>query len=401
MFPALPKNKKSIYLDHAAATPVDSRVRYAMQKYFLNTFANASSLHSQGVGARKAVDAARKKIADSIGAQSDTVLFTSGATESNNLAILGLLKNTKERKHIITSRIEHDSVLAPIMQLKKQGHEVTFLDVDENGFVDVDQLKKTIKKNTVLVSVMYANNEIGSIEPIADIGREILKWRKVKNTLFPYFHCDATQAAGTFDLSVEKLHVDLMTLNSGKIYGPKGVGALYKRRGLKLEPLLYGGQQEFSLRAGTENVAGIVGFARAFEIAQSEKEKTNKQIEILRNYFWTQIQKEIKNVIINGPVIPSVTEESRLPNNLNIFFDAVEAEALMLYLDSYGIFCSTGSACSTESNEPSHVLKALGYTDERAKRSIRFTLGKDTTKQDIDYVMKYLPKIVEQLRLIF
>ncbi len=241
---------------------------------------------------------------------------------------------------------------------------------------------------------MYANNEIGTIQSIADIGREILKWRKNNKTIYPYFHSDATQAAGTLDMSVEKLHVDLMTLNSGKIYGPKGVGALYKRRGIKIEPLMYGGQQEFGFRAGTENVAGIVAFARALEISQNEKVKTNTQIEKLRNYFWTKIQKEIRNVELNGSL------ENRLPNNLNVFFAGVEAEALMLYLDSYGILCSTGSACSTESNAPSHVLKALGYSDERAQSSIRFSLGKNTSKQDIDYVMKYLPKIVEELRKI-
>lgn len=394
MFPVIPKTKKQIYLDHAAATPVDSRVRYAMQEYFLNTFANASSLHSLGVSARNAVESARKKIADILFSQPDTIIFTTGATESNNMAILGVLKNTKEKKHIITSRIEHDSVLGPIAQLKKQGHEVTYLDLDENGFVRMEEFKKSLKKNTVLVSIMYANNEIGTIQSIADIGREILKWRKNNKTIYPYFHSDATQAAGTLDMSVEKLHVDLMTLNSGKIYGPKGVGALYKRRGIKIEPLMYGGQQEFGSRAGTENVAGIVGFARALETAQSEKEKTNTQIEKLRNYFWTKIQKEIQNVELNGSL------ENRLPNNLNIYFAGVEAEALMLYLDSYGILCSTGSACSTESNAPSHVLKALGYSDERAQSSIRFSLGKNTSKQDIDYVMKYLPKIVEELRKI-
>lgn len=393
MFPVIPKTKKQIYLDHAAATPVDSRVRYAMQEYFLNTFANASSLHSLGVSARNAVESARKKIADILFSQPDTIIFTTGATESNNMAILGVLKDTKEKKHIITSRIEHDSVLGPIAQLKKQGHEVTYLDLDENGFVRIEEFKKSLKKNTVLVSIMYANNEIGTIQSIADIGREILKWRKNNKTIYPYFHSDATQAAGTLDMSVEKLHVDLMTLNSGKIYGPKGVGALYKRRGIKLEPLMYGGQQEFGLRAGTENVAGIVAFARALEISQNEKVKTNTQIEKIRNYFWTKIQKEIRNVELNGPL------ENRLPNNLNICFAGVEAEALMLYLDSYGILCSTGSACSTESNAPSHVLKALGYSDERAQSSIRFSLGKNTTKQDIDYVMKYLVAIIKNLRL--
>ncbi len=392
MFPPKPKIKKLIYLDHAAATLVDARVLGVMAPYFSNIFANASSLHSLGVSASNAVDEVRKNIADVLFAQPDTILFTSGATEANNLAILGVMKTITGKKHIITTRIEHDSVFGPIAELNKQGHEVTYLDVDENGCITAEQVKKALKKNTVLVSVMYANNEVGTIQPIADIGREILKWRKVNNTNYPYFHSDAAQAAGALDLSVEKLHVDLMTLNSGKIYGPKGVGALYKRRGVKLEPLMYGGRQEFGLRAGTENVAGIVGFAKALELAQKEKEKANKQIETLRNYFWKQIQKNVKDAQLNGAL------ENRLPNNLNIYFLGIEAEALMFYLGSYGILCSTGSACSTESNEPSHVLTALGYSKARAESSIRFSLGKITTKREIDSVVKILKAIITEMK---
>lgn len=392
MFPLKSKNKKLIYLDHAAATPIDARVLRTMMPYFSNTFGNASSLHSLGVATRNAIDDARKTISQVLYAQPDTICFTSGATEANNLAILGVMKDLKGKKHIITTRIEHDSVLGPIAELKKQGHEVTYLEVDENGFVTSGQVKKTLRKDTILVSVMYANNEVGTIEPIAEIGREILKWRKANNTVYPYFHTDAAQAAGALDVSVEKLHVDFMTMNSGKISGPKGVGALYKRRGVKLEPILYGGRQEFGLRPGTENVPGIVGFAKALHIAQIEKEKINRHIEKLRNYFWKQIQKEVNGVTLNGPL------EDRLPNNLNIYFSGIEAEVLMLYLDSYGILCSTGSACSTESSEPSHVLTALGYSQERAESSIRFSLGKITTKKDIDFVVKVLKSVVREMK---
>lgn len=401
MFPLVPKKKKNVYLDYAAATPLDTEVLKVMKPYFSDYFANSSSLYSLGIKSKNAHENARESIADILGTQSDTLCFTSGGTESNNLAIFGLVKKyfplQKKKFHIITTKIEHDSVLRPIQELEKQGFDVTYLDVDEFGFVTASQVRNALQKNTILVSVMYANNEIGTLQPIADIGREILKWRKNNNTLFPYFHVDAAQAPNYLDLHVEKLHVDLMTLNGGKMYGPKGVGVLYKRRAVSLQAQNFGGRQEFGFRPGTENVAGIVGFAKALELVTKMQKVNNKKIEKLRNYFWTQIHKKISDVFVNGPACES---EKRLVSNLNIYFKNVEAEALVLYLDSYGIFVSTGSACSTDSNEPSHVLKALKYSDERAEGSIRFTLGKDTSKQDIDYVMKYLPKIIEELRLI-
>lgn len=401
MFPTIPKKKKNVYLDHAAATPLCAEVLRVMKPYFSNCFANASSLYSLGVQSKNAVEHARGNVANILGAQSDTIYFTSGGTESNNLAIFGVTQKysdlQKKKFHIITTKVEHDSVLRPMQELEKQGFDVTYLDVDEYGLVTADQVKNALQKNTIFVSVMYANNEIGTIEPIADIGREILKWRKNNNTLFPYFHVDAAQAPNYLDLQVEKLHVDLMTLNGGKMYGPKGVGALYKRRGVVLQAQNFGGRQEFGLRAGTENIAGIVGFAKALELVTKTQQINNKKIAKSRDYFWMKMQKKISDVFLNGPEFDI---EKRLPSNLNIYFKNVEAEALVLYLDSYGIFASTGSACSTDSNEPSHVLKACGYSDERANSSIRFTLGKDTTKQGIDYVMKYLPKIIEELRNI-
>lgn len=395
MFPPLPKTKKQIYLDHAAATPMDAGVLKSMKPYFSDCFANPSSLYSLGVSAKNAVEQARNFVAHILGAQPDTVFFTSGGTESNNLAIIGgSLAHEKKGKHIITTRIEHDSVLRPMQELQKQGFKVTYLDVDENGFVSIKDFKNALRKDTILVSIMYANNEVGTVEPIAEIGREVLKWRKAHKTVYPYFHTDAAQAPNYLEMAVEKLHVDLMTLNGSKIYGPKGVGVLYKRRGVSVQVQNFGGRQEFGLRAGTENVAGIVGFARALELVTKDKEKKNNEILKLRNYFWTKIQKQIPDVALNGPM-----GEQRLPSNLNLYFKDVESEALVLYLDSYGISASSGSACSTDSNEPSHVLKALGYSDERANSSIRFTLGKNTTKQDIDYVMKYLTLIIKNLRL--
>lgn len=413
MFPPKPKKIKSIYLDHAAATPMDERVLRAMKPFFLNDFANPSSLYSLGVKAKKAVESARKSIAEILFTQPDTIYFTSGGTESNNLAIVGSTWiNEKKGKHIITTKIEHDSVLRPIQELEKNcGFDVTYLEVDEDGFVTAEQVKKALRKDTILVSIMYANNEIGTIEPIADIGREILKWRKENKTALPYFHTDAAQAAGALELSVEKLHVDFMTLNGSKIYGPKGVGVLYKRRGIKIQPQSYGGRQEFGLRAGTENVPGIVGFAKALELVQAKREKENNRLVELRDYFWKKMQKEVGSVSLNGSVIGAVQkvykknsfakeEFSRLPNNVNVSFQNIEGESLMFYLDSYGILCSTGSACSTESNEPSHVLTACGFSKERAESSLRFTLGKDTTKKDIDTILKYLKAIVRELRSV-
>ncbi len=408
MFPPLPKKKKMIYLDHAAATPLDETVLKAMKPYFASTFANPSSLYSLGVKAKNAIEEARQKIAEILFTQPDTIYFTSGGTESNNLAIIGSTWISEPKgKHIITTRIEHDSVLRPIQELEQNcGFTVTYLEVDENGLVSIDEFKKALRPETVFVSIMYANNEIGTIEPIAEIGREILKWRKTNNTIYPYFHCDAAQAPNYLDLQVEKLHVDLMTLNGSKIYGPKGVGILYKRRGVKMQPQSYGGRQEKGVRAGTENVPGIVGFSKALELVQKNREKKSTEMAKLRDYFWQKMQKQISNIELNGPQIALLPPKAgtrndsfdRLPSNINVYFKDVEAEALVLYLDSYGIFVSAGSACSTESNEPSHVLKAIGCSDEKANSSIRFSLGKDTTKKDIDDVMKYLPKIIVELR---
>lgn len=393
----LPKPKKirEIYFDHAATAYTDERVVKAMLPYYSKTYGNPSSLHRAGREANAAVNDSRRKIAQILHALPENIIFVGGGTASDNLAIYGMARAHEQRgKHIITIPIEHHAILHPLEDLEKQGWKITKVKVNEEGFVSPEEIYKSIRPDTVLISVMYTNNEIGVIEPIADIGRVILKYRKEHNTPYPYFHTDACQAAGYLSLDVEKLHVDFLTLNGSKIYGPKGIGALYIRRGIKIKPMILGGGQERNLNAGTENVPGIVGLAKALEIAQNEKEKENKKMRKLSLYLWKKIQEKIQNIKLNGPEIG----DDRLSSNLNITFMDIEGESLLLYLDEYGIMCSTGSACTSESLEPSHVLRALGMPYEYAHGSLRFSLGRRNTKQDVDYLMKYLPVIVEQLR---
>lgn len=407
IFPHKPKKKKMVYLDNAATTPVDSVVKKTMDRFFCQDYGNPSGLYELGRRVNGDLNDARRKVAEILHALPDNIIFTGGGSESDNLAIFGIARKHRVKSpngdhaagHIITTKIEHHAVLLPMEQLQKEGFDVTFLDVDKQGFVTAEQVKKALRPDTVLVSIMYANNEIGTIEPIAEIGKEILKWRASTSSAqakksYPYFHSDACQAAGVLDLNVEKLHVDLMTINGSKIYGPKGVGVLFKRRDVGIQPIIFGGGQEMRMRSGTENVPGIVGTAKALEMAQASKEKETVRLRKLVKYFWEKIQKEIPKVRLNGPEIG----ENRLPNNLNVSILDVEGEAMLLYLDEYGIMCSTGSACTSQSLEPSHVLTACGLPYEYAHGSLRFTLGKSTTKQDIDYVMKYLPGIVERLR---
>ncbi len=396
----LKKDKKRlVYLDHAATTYVDPEVKSTMDPFFLDIFGNPSGLYSKGLEANSYLNDARRKVAEVLHALPDNIIFTGGGTESDNLAIFGIArKHQNQGKHIITSKIEHHAVLHPCQQLEKEGFSVTYLEPDSEGFISPKKVRAAMTPETILVSIMYANNEIGTIEPIAEIGKEILKWRKEKNTVFPYFHTDACQAAGAFELDVEKLHLDLMTINGSKIYGPKGVGVLYKRRGVQIQPLILGGGQEMGQRSGTENIAGIVGLAKALELVQANRFEENVRLFDLRNYFWEQIQTKIGKVRLNGPMLEH--ELLRLPNNLNVSFLDIEGEALLLYLDNYGICCSTGSACTSTSLEPSHVLMACGLPYEYCHGSLRFSLGHCNTKADIDYVMKYLPEIVEKLRKI-
>ena len=391
-------SKKLVYLDHAATTPTDPRVVKAMVPFWSKNFANASALYSLGQTSQKAVTEARNKVAEILFTQPDCLTFTSGGTEANNLAIFGVLKKItlpkNKKPHIITTAIEHHSVLEPMKALGKNGYTVTYLPVNEQGEINLKELMATIRPETVLISVMYANNEIGTINPITNIGRELLKYRKEHQTQYPFFHTDACQATGTLDLHVERLHVDLMTINGSKIYGPKGVGLLYARRGVPLTPILLGGGQENNLRSGTENVPEIIGFAKALELVHKNFTVEAEREAKLRDYFWKEIKKKIPKVELNGPEL----NESRLANNLNLRFTDVEGETLVLYLDAYGIIAATGSACATDNSEASHVLSACGLNSKEAKSSVRFTLGRSTKKDEIDLVIKYLPGIVKGVR---
>lgn len=386
---------KQIYLDHAATTYVDEKVVKKMLPFFTKEFGNPSSLYALGRRANSAISMSRKEIAGILGCNPLEVIFTGGGTESDNLAILGAARANKSfGNHIVTLKIEHHAVLYACGQLEKEGFTVTYLPVDEFGLVAVEKVIATLKTETILVTIMYANNEIGTIEPIAEIGKAIKKYnenhRKGKAPVL--FHTDACQAAGALDLDINRLHVDLLTLNASKIYGPKGVGVLYKKKGVKIQPLVFGGGQEFGLRSGTENVAGIVGLAEALKLAQTNKEKENKRLTDLRNYLWKGLNKKISKLKLNGH------PTKRLPNNLNLSILDIEGEAMLLYLDEIGVQAATGSACNSESLEPSYVLLAIGLPYEFAHGSLRFTLGHCNTKAEMDFLIKKLPPIVEKLR---
>ena len=375
-----------VYLDNGATTKKDPEVVKAMLPYFTKQYGNPSSLHQFGRDAKETVDKARKKISDKINAEPREVIFTSGGTESDNLAIFGTAYSQKDKgNHIITSKIEHHAVLNACKQLEKEGFKVTYLDVDEEGFVDLGQLEKSINEKTILVTVIHANNEIGTIQDIEKIG-EICKKKNV------IFHTDAVQSFTKVPIDVKKINVDLISLNSHKLHGPNGVGALFIRKGVNLYKLSYGGSQEFNMRAGTENVAGIVGFAKAVEISN---EKDLKQMANLRDKLINEILNRIPETKLNG-----AKGDKRLCNNANISFNYIEGEALLLHLDMKGIAVSTGSACSSKSLEPSYVLLAIGLKHEIAHGSIRFTLSKYTTEKEIDYTIKNLVEIVKNLRKI-
>lgn len=390
---AKPMAKENVYLDYAAATPIDLDVQSAMAPYFCNQFQNPSSFHMPGKQVKDALDKARGGIATLLGARPDEIIFTSGGTEADNLAILGFArKNAEHGKHIIVSSVEHKAVLEPALQLKKEGFDVTVLETDESGQISVEKLQSALRDDTILVSLIYGNNEIGTLNPIQKIGSVIRKHREARKSLFPIFHTDACQAVGSEEINVQKINVDMMTLNGGKIYGPKGVGMLYMRRGIKLEPLMFGGDQEARRRPGTENVPAIIGFAKALEIAVAQQaEYTEKTIK-LRDELIAGIRSAVPHVRLNG----HATE--RLPNNASFSFMDVEGEALLLYLDAQGVFASTGSACTSASLDPSHVIMALGVPAEVAHSSLRFTLGRETSKEEIAYVLEVLPGVVEKLR---
>lgn len=381
------KMAKRIYLDHAATTPLAAEVLEAMKPYFSEKYGNASSLHSFGVEARDAVEASRKTAAKFLGAKLTEIVFTSGGTESNNLAIKGIAFANKTRgNHIITSKIEHHAIEEPCKWLEQHGFKITYLNVDRHGLVDPKEVEKAITKETILVSIMHANNEIGTIEPIEEIGK-ICKKHKV------YFHTDAVQSFGKIPIDVKKMNIDLLSASSHKLYGPKGIGLLYINQDVKIEPVQHGGGHEQGLRSGTENVPGIVGFAKAIELAEKNMKKETDRQTRLRDRIISEILK-IPGAQLNGH--PS----KRLPNNVNVSIKGIEGESLLIRLNEKGIAVSTGSACSTKSLAPSHVLTAIGLTPEQAHGSLRITLGKDNTEQDVNYVLEELPKIINSLRKI-
>ena len=377
---------KKVYLDYAATTPTDPEVIVAMEPYFFDKFGNASSLHAYGQEAKKALEDSRQSLADFIGAAPEEIVFTSGGTESDNFALLGVAYALEKKgNHIITSAIEHHAISEPAKFLEKKGFKVTYLGVDKYGLVSEDDLKKAITDKTILVSLMHANNEIGSLQPIAQLS----KLAKEKGI---YFHTDAVQTVGHIPLNVDQLNVDLLSLSAHKFYGPKGVGALYIRKGTHLETFMRGGDQERGRRASTHNISGIVGLAKAIELCQNKMEGEIKFQTALRDKLIKEIPDRIPEVILNGH------PKQRLPNNVNFSIKYIEGESILLSLDMLGIACSTGSACTSSSLEPSHVLLAIGLDHETAHGSVRITLGRFTRESDIDYLLEKLPLVVKKLR---
>jgi cysteine desulfurase len=403
------------YFDYAATTPLDPRVLRAMKPYFSQKFGNPGSIHETGRKAKEAIEKAAAKIASILHCRPQEFIFTGSATEADNLAVLGIAKANAIRdfehssnnptsqavpneaiktlrNKIIISAVEHKAILASCQALAEEGFEIVKLKVDKNGLVDPNDVAKLLDSKTILVSIIYADNETGTIQPIKEIAKVIKKFRASHNSSLPYFHTDASQAAQYLDINVERLGVDLMTVSSHKLYGPKGIGGLYIRKGVRIKPIIFGGGQQNNIRSGTENVPSIVGFAEALALAESNKQKEYKRLEKLRNELEQGIFKLIPKVVLNGH------PQKRLPNFLNVSILDIEGEAALLYLDQKGICASTGSACDSQSLEPSHVILALGRPYEYAHGSLRFTLGKYTTRESIQYLLKHLPPIVEKLR---
>ncbi|MCJ7508703.1 MAG: cysteine desulfurase NifS [candidate division Zixibacteria bacterium] len=377
---------RKIYLDHSATTPVHPEVLEAMLPYFREHFGNASSTHSWGREARVVLEECRERVAGYFGASPKEIFFTSGGTESDNLAIKGVAwSNENKGKHIITSSIEHHAVLESCKYLSKQGYEITYLPVDKYGLVNPEDVKNAIKSDTILVSIMHINNEVGAIEPIGEIGK-ITKEKGV------YFHTDAVQSAGKLPIDINKLNIDMFSLSAHKLYGPKGVGLIYIRQGTRITPLSHGGHHEKGKRAGTENVTGIVGLAKAIEIGHRDMDEYNKKMKLLADTFYKKLNEKIPDIFLNG------SPDKRYCGIMNISFKGVEGESIILSLDMKGVAVSSGSACTSGSLEPSHVLAAMGIAPELAQGSIRFSFGWDNTLEDIDYVIEVLPEIINRLR---
>ncbi|HML37327.1 MAG TPA: cysteine desulfurase NifS [Bacillota bacterium] len=379
---------RQVYLDYSATTPVKKEVLDEMLPYFTEKFGNPSSLYAIGLSAKSDLNQARARVANLIGAEDREIYFTSGGTEADNWAVIGTARAKKAKgNHIITSSVEHHAMLHTCEFLEKEGFEVTYLGIDKEGRISLEELEHAITDKTILISIMFANNEIGTIQPIKEIG-EIAKKHGI------WFHTDAVQALTNVPINVKELGIDMMSMSAHKIYGPKGTGALYIRKGVVVPSFISGGAQENKRRAGTENMAGIVGFGKAAELAGANMEEHVKRIASLRDYFAQQVTSRIPEVDINGSM------EHRLPGNINFIFNYIEGESLLLLLDAKGIAASTGSACSSASLTPSHVLKALKLPYEQIHSSIRFSIGDFTTKEDIDYVVEELIEIVEKLRAI-
>lgn len=377
---------KNVYFDNAATTKLDGDVLNDMMPYLTDNYGNASSIYKLGKTSRKAVEEAREKIANILNCKPNEIYFTAGGSESDNTAIKGIARANKNKgNHIITSKIEHPAVLDSCHDLEKEGFEVSYISVDENGTIDLEELKKEIKPTTILITVMTANNEIGTIQPINEIG-EIAHEHNI------YFHTDAVQAIGNIKIDVNEMNIDSLSLSGHKFYGPKGIGVLYVKNGVSFNKYISGGHQERNKRAGTENVAGIVGLASAMERAYKELNEHNKKISELRDYYETSILEKIPYVKVNGNV------KNRLPGNSNISFRYIEGEGLLLNLDLKGICASSGSACTSGSLDPSHVLLAIGLPHEIAHGSLRISIGKYNTKEEIDYLIDSLVEIVNKLR---
>ena len=374
------------YLDYNSTTPVDPAVAEVMRPYFTEEFANASSFHRKGQAARHAVELAREKIGDFLGVEPGDIIFTSGGTESDNLALRGtMVSRLNERKHLVISSIEHQAVLHTAKFLGGLGCEVTVVPVSPSGIVDLDALKKSVTEHTSLVSLMHVNNEVGTIQPVEEAA-------KIAHDKGAYFHVDAVQSFGKLPIDPEKMDIDFLSISAHKICGPKGSGALYIRKGLKIKPIFYGGHQEKNIRPGTENVAAIAGFGKATELARKNHNTEAKRVEALRNHLEEGIQKKIPSMCLNGD------SKARIYNTLNVSFEGLDGETILVNLDLKHIFVSTGSACTAGSIEPSHVLLAMGLGEKMARAAVRFSLGRFTTNTEVDYALAELPGIIERLR---
>jgi cysteine desulfurase len=376
------------YLDYNATTPVDSTVLDAMLPYLREDFGNAGSVHSAGQRARGAVDHARESVAALLGAKPAEIVFTSGGTESDNLALFGIVAaSTKPRKHVIATAIEHHAVLNACQSLEKRGVEVTYIRAGRDGIVDPEDIRRAVRPETILISAMYANNELGTVQPIEEIGR-------IAAEAEVYFHCDAVQSAGKLPIDVNPLGVDLLSISAHKIYGPKGIGALYVRSGTPIEPQFHGGHHERDRRPGTENVPGIVGLGRAAELARERLAEDSKRISALRDRLEAALLNSAPGIRVNGNRV------HRTPNTTNVTFPGASGESLLIALDLQGVACSTGAACASGAIEPSHVLTAIGLSPEDARSTLRFSLGRPTTAEEIDYAIGIIPAVVERLRAL-